>query len=159
MYGQVKTLVEQCTDSLRAQSQETGNFGFGWTELIQNYTPPNGYLPIYNAFQFKDAVTLQGSSVQGKFGSYEGNGYVYELRGKLSYLQGNLTLLKQMDWIDRQTRAVFVEFSAYNVNINLIMVSTILIEFLPAGSLLTQATFDSLNLFSEVGDVISFKVS
>jgi hypothetical protein len=81
------------------------------------------------------------------------------MRGKLSFIQGNLTLLKEMNWIDRQTRAVFVEFSVYNPNINLIMVSTILVEFLPSGTLFTSARFDPLNLFGESGQTIfSFKI-
>jgi polycystin 1L2 len=71
------------------------------------------------------------------------------MRGQLSYLQGNLSLLKEMNWIDRQTRAVFVEFSVYNPNSNLIMVSNIIIEFLSSGSILTSAQFDPLNLFQE----------
>ena len=63
-----------------------------------------------------------------------------------------------MKWIDRQTRAVFVEFSSYNPNINMIMVSSVLVEFLPSGSILSTANFDPLNLFGESLDsVVSFK--
>jgi len=80
------------------------------------------------------------------------------MRGQLSYLQGNLSLLQEMNWIDRQTRAVFAEFSVYNPNINLVMVSTILVEFLPSGSLLATAQFDPLNLFSDISVNFSFKV-
>jgi len=149
-------MVGVCTDSLNSQTQEKGSYGFGWTQFNQSYTPSNGYQSIYNAFQFKDANTLQGSSIQGKFATYDGSGYLYELRGKLDYIQGNLKLLKEMQWIDRQTRAVFVEFSSYNPNINLVMVSTILVEFLPFGDILTLARFDPLNLFSE-SNGISFK--
>jgi hypothetical protein len=60
-----------------------------------------------------------------------------------------------MNWIDRQTRAIFAEFSVYNPNINLVMVSTILVEFLSSGSILTSAKFDLLNLFglSSLGGV------
>ena len=74
------------------------------------------------------------------------------MRGQLSYIQGNLSLLRKMNWIDRQTRAVFVEFSVYNPNIDLVMVSTFLFEFLSAGSIVSQARFDTLNLFSEIGE-------
>lgn len=81
---------------------------------------------------------------------------MYELRGKLSYIQGNLSLLKQMSWVDRETRAVFIEFSVYNPNLNLIMVSTILIEFLSSNSILIMSRFDPLNLFGETGG-FSFK--
>ena len=54
-----------------------------------------------------------------------------------------------MNWIDRQTRAIFVEFSIYNPNINLVMVSTIQVEFLASGNILTKATFDPVSLFNE----------
>ena len=102
---------------------------------------------------------MQGLPIQGKDTIYDGSGYVYEMRGKLSYIQGNLSLLRQMNWIDRQTRAVFIEFSVYNPNINLVMVSTILVEFISSGSILTQAKFDELNLFNDIGQsTISFSI-
>ena len=64
-----------------------------------------------------------------------------------------------MNWIDRQTRAVFIEFSVYNPNVNLVMVSTILVEFLPSGSIITSAKFNPLNLFGESGqNILSFKI-
>ena len=133
------------------------SFGFGWTQFNKNYTPPFGYQAMYNSFQFKDAETLQGSPIKGQFNTYSGGGYVYEMRGQLSYLQGNLTLLKEMNWIDRQTRAVFAEFSTYNPNINLVMVTTILAEFLPSGTILMTSRFDTLNLFNDIGGILSLK--
>jgi polycystin 1L2 len=138
-------------------NQDNANYGFGWSQFDPKYTPPNGYELIYEAFQYKTADSLQGSPIDGIYDTYDGSGYLYEMRGKLSYIQGNLSLLKEMNWVDRQTRAVLVEFSAYNPNINLVMVSTILIEFLSSGSLLTKANFEPLNLFGESGGLVSFK--
>ncbi len=132
-------------------------YGLGWSQFNQSFIPPNGYQSIYDAFQYKDANQLQGSPITGQFKTYDGSGYKYELRGKLSYIQGNLSLLQQMEWIDKRTRAVFIEFSSFNPNINLIMVSTILVEFLSTGSILTSARFDPLYLFGESGG-ISFKI-
>ena len=68
-----------------------------------------------------------------------------------------MSLLQKMNWIDRQTRAVVVEFSTYNPNINMIMVTTILLEFLEAGSILSTATYDQLNLFNYINGFVSFK--
>ena len=150
-------MIDVCTTDLNVDTQQTESFGFGWTQYSTNYTPPFGYQGIYDAFQYKDADTLQGSPIQGQFNTYEGSGYVYELRGQLSYIQGNLTLLKEMNWIDRQTRGVLVEFSTYNPNINLIMVTTILAEFLPSGTILVTPRFDTLNLFGDIGGILSFK--
>ena len=134
------------------------NYGFGWSQFNQNYSPPFGYQAIYNSFQFQDADMLQGSSFQGLYNTYAGNGYVYEMRGQLSYVQRNMSLLKEMKWIDAQTRAVFAEFATYNPNINLVMVTTVLAEFLPSGSILVTPRFDTLNLFSDIGGFFSFKI-
>lgn len=76
-----------------------------------------------------------------------GGGYVYELRGELKYVQGNLNLLQNMSWIDQQTRAVFAEFSVFNPNLNILCVCTILIEFLATGSLIKSARFEPVYLF------------
>jgi len=142
---------------MNSQNQDRDSFGYGWSQYNSSYVPPNGYQSIYKAFQYQSAQTLQGSSIQGKFSTYEGSGYLYEMRGQLSYIQGNLTLLKEMNWIDRQTRAIFVEFSVYNPNINLVMVSTILIELLSSGSILITPRFDALNLFglSSLGGIFT----
>ena len=150
-------MLHVCTAGLTDNLQEKDSFGFGWSQFVQNYTPPFGYQAMYNSFQYKDADKLQGSPIQGKFNTYDGSGFVYEMRGQLSFIQGNLTLLKEMNWIDRQTRAVFIEFSTYNPNINLIMVSTILVEFLSSGTILVTPRFDTLNLFNDVGGILSFK--
>ena len=146
-----------CLSDLNRQNQDVSLYGFGWSQFNQNYSPPFGFQSIYNAFQYQDANKLQGSPITGQFNTYDGSGYVYELRGQLSYIQGNLSLLQEMQWIDRQTRAIFVEFSSYNPNVNLVMVSTILVEFLSSGTILTNARFDPINLFAETGG-ISFKI-
>jgi len=156
LYAAFKLIFQHCTNDLdNQQVKETRSFGFGWSQFNSNYSPPNGYESLYEAFRFKDAQALDNSlSQHGKFNTYDASGYVYEMRGKLSYIQGNLTLLKEMNWIDRQTRAVAIEFSAYNPNINLVMVSTILVEFLSSGSILTSYHFDPLNLFNDIGQSV-----
>jgi polycystin 1L2 len=74
------------------------------------------------------------------------------MRGSLSFIKGNISILQQMGWIDRQTRAIFVEFSTYNPNINMLIVAELLIEILPTGTIITLARFDPLNLFNELNN-------
>jgi polycystin 1L2 len=148
VYSEIlKNKTNFCTNDLYYPSQDLNSYGFGWSQFNSSYSPPNGYQSIYKAFQYQSAEALQGSPAQGKYSTYDGSGYLYEMRGQLRFVQGNLTLLREMNWVDRQTRAIFAEFSVYNPNINLVMVSTILVEFLSSGSILTTAKFDPLNLF------------
>ena len=61
MYGQFKEMLQVCTAGLTGDSQEKDSFGFGWSQFVQNYTPPFGYQAMYNSFQYQDADKLQGS--------------------------------------------------------------------------------------------------
>jgi len=65
---------------------------------------------------------LDGTSFEGEISEYGGGGYTQvlpltpnEAKEVIQYLKDNL-------WIDRATRAVFIDFTVYNANINLFCV-------------------------------------
>lgn len=148
--GQMQSQVSFCEADYNLFVEEKNNFGFGWSTYNSSYTPPHGTQQMYNAFQYQDASRLSGYPYTGVYTTYAGDGYVYELRGSLRFVKGNLSMLQQMGWVDRQTRAVFFQFALYNPNINMLSVATILVEFLPTGKIITFPRFDPLNLFNEV---------
>lgn len=55
--------------------------------------------------------------------------------------------LEKLNWIDSKTRALFIQYSLYNPNINLFSFCNILFELLPTGNLIKSAQFYSINLF------------
>ncbi len=140
------------------------SYGFNWTTFDPEYIPSKdlnlnyGMDNVYHSFQYKTADELSGKPINGKMETaYAGGGYVYQMRGTKNQLVGNLTLLEQMGWIDRHTRVVFAEFAAYNPNLNLFIVATIMIEFLPSGNTLVTARFDPLNLLGSIQGVVGFQ--
>lgn len=159
--SQMQSYINFCDAEYSLFVSEKNTFGFGWSTYNSSYTPPHGTQQIYNAFQYQTSGKLNGYPYTGQYNTYDGDGYVYELRGSLRFIQGNLSMLQQMGWVDRQTRAVFFQFSLYNPNINMITVATILVEFLPTGKILTYPRFDPLNLFNEVNssDGTSLKIA
>ena len=90
------------------------NYSYNWDIYNSSFKPESSWDRIYHAFQYRSAAELNGYPVVGIYNSYWGGGYVYEMRGQKSYLQGNLTLLQKNKWIDRLTRAVIIEFSIFN---------------------------------------------
>jgi len=80
--------------------------------------------------------------------TYLGDGYVFNLTGSLNELQSNLTLLRKLNWIDRQTRAIFIQFLLFNPNINMFAYLNILFEILPSGNMINSIQIDTINLFS-----------
>lgn len=62
---------------------------------------------------------MNSSSHWGQVSKYGGGGYYQDLsRTKVESLL-QLQYLKEHLWLDRGTRAVFLDFSVYNGNINL----------------------------------------
>ena len=130
--------------------EDQSNYSYNWDIYNSSFKPESSWDRIYHAFQYRSAAELNGYPVVGIYNSYWGGGYVYEMRGQKSYLQGNLTLLQKNKWIDRLTRAVIIEFSIFNPNINLIGVAEIVVEFLPTGTIIKSARFDPISLFSSL---------
>ena len=63
-----------------------------------------------------------GSGFSGRVASYGNDGYIQMLPGSYSEAHEVVENLMQNLWIDRGTRAVIMEFTVYNANINLFCV-------------------------------------
>ncbi|XP_022798740.1 uncharacterized protein LOC111336840 isoform X1 [Stylophora pistillata] len=74
-----------------------------------------------------------GFDTWGRFAVYSGGGYIANLGYNKVNAKRIIKDLKEKYWIDRQTRAVLVEFSLYNPPSNLLAVMTYFFEVLPSG--------------------------
>ena len=59
--------------------------------------------------------------------------------------------LKANRWLTRATRAVLIDFSVYNANINLFCVIQLMVELPPTGGLLTSQEFKTVKLLKLKG--------
>eukprot|EP00283_Hemiselmis_rufescens_P023968 CAMPEP_0173441862 /NCGR_PEP_ID=MMETSP1357-20121228/24180_1 /TAXON_ID=77926 /ORGANISM="Hemiselmis rufescens, Strain PCC563" /LENGTH=763 /DNA_ID=CAMNT_0014407473 /DNA_START=30 /DNA_END=2318 /DNA_ORIENTATION=- len=61
----------------------------------------------------------------------------------------NITLsqLRDSNWVDLKTRAIFFDFSFYNPNMNIFLVVRIVVEFLPSGIVSSYSTFRTVDPF------------
>ena len=65
---------------------------------------------------------LNGSSHWGMIATYSGAGYYLDLSRTREETAAQVANLKKNVWLDRGTRAIFIDFSVYNANINLFCV-------------------------------------
>lgn len=84
-------------------------------------------------YRYRSSKELNGLPFWAIRDVYGGGGYVFPLRGTHEKLKEEMFRLEKSDWIDERTRAVFVEFSVYNAQVNLFGVVTMVAEFLPGG--------------------------
>ena len=96
-------------------------------------------------WEYYTAGELRGFPVPGRAFTYPGSGYVATLGYNEETSWTVLADLHSHNWLDKQTRAVFAEFTVYNGNINLFMTAFLYIETLPTGGAFPWADFKVFN--------------
>lgn len=77
------------------------------------------FVSSFYSWLYHSEEELDGSSFKGSIATYSGAGYYADLANNSADSKAIIQDLKQNLWIDRGTRAVFIDFSVYNANINL----------------------------------------
>ena len=77
---------------------------------------------------------------------YDGGGYIVELKGSINDMLLMLTRLEKENWIDKQTKAVFLELTVYNPNAQLYSVAAFLVEFLQTDAALPFSSVSTLKV-------------
>ena len=84
----------------------------------------------------------------GQFSFYPGGGFVADLGYENATGFAIIENLKSNEWLDRQTRAVIVEFSAFNPSVNVLGIVTYFYEVGASGYSATFKRIDVLSLHS-----------
>ena len=71
--------------------------------------------------------------MRGLLNWYEGGGYAMMMGRTQQSAADAINYLQENNWIDKETRTVFIEFTLYNTQINLYSVSFIKFELLNTG--------------------------
>jgi hypothetical protein len=95
--------------------------------------------------------SINGSLFWGFLTFYSGGGYIFNLGNDASAAEADLKQLEDAGWIDQFTRAIFVEFSVWNANTNLMSSFTLCLEFPPSGGLFTWTEIEFVNLYRYSG--------
>jgi hypothetical protein len=107
------------------------------------------FVPTYlrPAYKHVPEKNSNQTSIDGKSSSYSGGGFVIDLP---STKVDSLTMINDLHnwyWIDRSTRAIVVELSVLNTNVNVIVNTRILFEFSATGSVAAQSDVMASQVF------------
>ncbi len=139
-------ILSICENDYSFSNEEKSSFQPGWlneTTREEEYSSS-----ILKAFEYETSDELDTYVYIGEFERYSGGGYVYQFRGSLSDLQSNISELHQLGWIDEKTRAIFIELTLYNPNVQLFTSIIFLLEFLSTGGVFPTARFEPINFYS-----------
>lgn len=109
-------------------------------------------------YQYQTAASLNGYPYWGVRAVYGGGGYVVKLNQDYVTMISYMDKLKDEGWIDKYTRAVFLEFTVYNPSINMFVVSTLIAEFSPSGGVVPSYRFQPCNLLPYMNPALLFQI-
>lgn len=144
---QVKVHNESCSihEDLRHEVQDCYNIYTPTNEDTTAFGPKNG-----TAWMYTTESEMNGSSYWGQVSKYGGGGYYQDLSRTKEESTIQLQFLKDHLWLDRGSRAVFLDFSVYNGNINLFCIARLLVEFPATGGVVTSWQFQTVRLIRYV---------
>ena len=101
------------------------------------------------AWQFAPMLDIHGVPYWGQVSFYGGGGYVSDLEINLPVSRKVIQELRENQWIDRQTRALFLDFTVFNPFVNLFCWTNIVFEYLPEGGIMPTITNKVFKLYFE----------
>lgn len=107
-------------------------------------------------WRYQTAKELDNDPIKAAYNTYGGGGYVVTMGYEEDTAVGVLSETLGHGWVDRQTRAVILEFAVFNVNTNLISIATYFYEALSTGLAYTSVMVDTLELYSTESGALMF---
>ncbi|KAF7486792.1 hypothetical protein GHT09_000747 [Marmota monax] len=120
---QLQASLDRCRAPYSLDVEDLADYGEGWNASALNNS---NHFP--QAWQYQSQSQRQGYPMWGKLTVYRGGGYVVPLGTDLQSASRILQYLFDNTWLDTLTRAVFVEFTVYNANVNLFCIVTLTLE-------------------------------
>ncbi|ESO05739.1 hypothetical protein HELRODRAFT_171406 [Helobdella robusta] len=110
----------------------------------------------FRRWTYSSEKTLKGSGMTAVVNSYDGGGYYIDLNTTMNSSQIIINNLKNNLWIDRGTRAVFIDFTVYNANINLFCTVKLIAELPPTGGIVPSYVIRPVKLvrYNTIGDFV-----
>uniref|UniRef100_U3JWH1 Polycystin 1 like 2/pseudo n=1 Tax=Ficedula albicollis TaxID=59894 RepID=U3JWH1_FICAL len=147
-------VVEECHAPYSLQTEDTTVYGEHWnTSVFDNSSD------FSSAWQYQSQSKLRGHPSWGKFAIYSGGGYVIHLGTDPKNASRILQYLFNNVWLDTFTRAVFVEFTVYNANVNLFCIISLMFESNALGAFFTSAELQSVRLYPYTDSLHIFVVA
>nr|XP_003462903.1 polycystic kidney disease protein 1-like 2 [Cavia porcellus] len=138
---QLRASLSGCRAPYSLDQEDRADYGEDWNASA----PDSGdHFPL--AWRYQSQSQLRGYPTWGRLALYPGGGYVVPLGTERQSASRVLQYLFNHAWLDTRTRAVFVEFTVYNANVNLFCVVTLTLETSGLGTFSTHAALHSLRL-------------
>ncbi|XP_061863851.1 polycystin-1-like protein 2 [Colius striatus] len=147
-------VIQECHAPYSQQTEDTADYGEHWnTSVFDNSSD------LSSAWQYQSQSKLRGYPTWGRLAIYRGGGYLIHLGTDPNNASRILQYLFNNTWLDTFTRAVFVEFTVYNANVNLFCIINLIFETNALGAFFTSAELQSVRLYPYTNSLHIFVVA
>ena len=143
--------INDCRAVFSNKTEDRQFYNGSWNHPVGNATGMDNFSlirTVQDLFRFSPWHYYHDMSMSmwGYTTTYPGSGYVWVLGSTLEEAKEALAELVAARWLDERTRALFVEWTAYNANTNLFCVVTFLLETPASAGLLKMPEIQSVRL-------------
>ncbi|XP_029466481.1 polycystic kidney disease protein 1-like 2 [Rhinatrema bivittatum] len=135
--------IKECHAAYSLETEDRSDYVEHWN--VSDAT--NNSSSSSPAWRYQSQSKLRGHPIWGKVAMYRGGGYVVHLENNARNASRTLQELYNNVWLDTYTRAVFVEFTVYNANVNLFCIIRIMFESNALGAFFTHSELQSVRLY------------
>ncbi|XP_072040128.1 uncharacterized protein [Amphiura filiformis] len=140
-------LSVHCKPPYAFKVEEKAEFGTGWMDWTNKTCSKSD--ESYCPWSYYSAATLVNPTFFGKTGTtYAGGGYIAQWDFTQENAESQLQILKDNNWLDEYTIAVFVEFTVYNANVNLFSYVSYVLEFSAVGNIEPYPVVQTFRLYA-----------
>ncbi|NXA23049.1 PK1L2 protein, partial [Ibidorhyncha struthersii] len=147
-------VIQECHAPYSLQTEDTSDYGEHWNASVFDNSSD-----LSSAWQYQSQSKLRGHTIWGKLAIYRGGGYMIHLGTDPKNASRILQYLFNNVWLDTFTRAVFVEFTVYNANVNLFCIICLMFESNALGAFFTSAELQSVRLYPYTNSLHIFVVA
>ncbi|XP_078681627.1 polycystin-1-like protein 2 [Branchiostoma floridae x Branchiostoma belcheri] len=139
---------DECSSGYDEHTKETGAFRKGWervmnTSAMESEAP--GWTYLHSGYT---SLPIYGLTTQ-----YWGDGFGLNLGKSADEMRSILAELKANRWIDKRTRAIFLEALLYNGNLDLFTSLTMVFEFSETAGVFTHHRVQAFRLHQRPGTI------
>ncbi|XP_067104833.1 polycystin-1-like protein 2 [Osmerus mordax] len=144
--------VPDCHAPYSWEVEDMGSYGPGWNRSVGD----NSSVSLHSPWKYQSQARLRSYPVWGSLVLYRGGGFVEELGPDSYNASRTIQFLFDSTWIDMYTRAVFIEFTVYNANVNLFCIATLMLETTAVGAFQFRSELQSVRLYQSTGGLHIF---
>ncbi|OXB62704.1 hypothetical protein ASZ78_003064 [Callipepla squamata] len=150
----LQRVIRECHAPYSLRTEDTSDYGEHWNTSVFDTSSD-----LSSAWQYQSQSKLRGQPIWGKLATYGGGGYVVHLGTDPQNASRVLQYLFNNVWLDTFTRAVFVEFTVYNANVNLFCIICLMFETNALGAFFPSAELQSVRLYPYTNTLHIFVVA